>query len=405
MPSAPAAASPSALLTERAEVADLAASVRRHGLMALDTEFVSERTYRPVLGLLQVATPDGVFLIDPLAADAPDQPIWEVMADPTVCTVVHALYEEARFCLRRTGRPPGQLFDVQLAAAFNGSHYPIAYDKLVSQQLRRGLGPSQSRTDWLKRPLTEPQLRYAADDVRWLLPLRERLRARMQVNRSLEWFSQEIDQRLLELQRSDANAMAWRRLPGIGKLEPRSLAALQELVAWRTSEAAHADIPLRRVVRDDLLVSIAQQRPRTLDELLSLRGSGELRRQQLAPILRAISRVYDLPEADLPKREHRLRKPKPKRAAILFLEAVLTAACERHQIDPSLVGSSGQLRALIAWDANGRDPEQHPPLLQGWRGEVCGNALLDALDGQVALRLHDPQAAQPLAIVGPSGAH
>lgn len=404
MPSARAAASPTALLTERAQVGDLAASVRRHGIMGLDTEFVSERTYRPVLALVQVATPDGLFLIDPLAPGAPDQPIWEAMADPAVCTVVHAMYEEARFCLRRTGRAPGRLFDVQLAAAFNGAHYPIAYDKLVGQELRRGLGPSQSRTDWLKRPLTEPQLRYAADDVRWLLPLRERLRTRMQANQSIGWFQQEMDHRLLEIQQVDARATNWRRLPGTGKLEPRSLAALQELAEWRTSEAAKADIPLRRVVRDDLLVSIAQQRPGTLSELLSLRGGSELRRQHRIPILRAVERAYDVAEADLPRRERPLRQPKPKRAALLFLEAVLTAACERHRIDPSLVGSSGQLRQLIAWDANGRDSERRPPLLQGWRAEVCGDALLDALNGQVSLRLHDPQAAQPLAVVGTGGA-
>ncbi len=399
MPAAPAATRPLTLLTERAEVADLAASVRRHGLMGLDTEFVSERTYRPVLGLVQVATPDGLFLIDPLAPDEPDQPIWEAMADPGVLTVVHALYEEARFCLRRSGRLPGQLFDVQLGAAFNGAHYPIAYDKLVGQELRRGLGPSQSRTDWLKRPLTPPQLRYAADDVRWLLPLRERLEARMRANRSLGWFEEEMSQRLRELGRGGDRAV-WRRLAGSGKLQPRSLAALRELAEWRVREAEAADLPLRWIVRDDLLVGIAQQLPRSFEELLSLRGGSELRRQHRAPILRAVQDAYDLPEPELPQRERPLRQPKPKRAALLFLEAVLTAACERYRVDPSLVGSSGQLRALIAWDANGRDPELRPPLLRGWRGKVCGEALLDALDGQVSLRLHDPQAAQPLAVVG-----
>ena len=403
MPSAPAAASSTALLVEQAEVSDLAASVRRHGIMGLDTEFVSERTYRPVLALVQVATPDGVFLIDPLAPGEPDQPIWDAMADADVCTVVHALHEEARFCLRRTGRLPGDLFDVQLGAAFNGSHYPIAYDKLVGQELRRSLGPSQSRTDWLQRPLTGPQMRYAADDVRWLLPLRDRLQARMQANQSLGWFQEEMSQRLRELERGGGEGV-WRRLAGSGKLQPRSLAALRELAQWREHEAARADVPLRRVARDDLLIGIAQQRPSNLEELLSLRGGRDLRRQHRTPILRAVQRALDLAEPDLPQRERPQRQPKPKRAALLFLEAVLTAACERHRVDPSLVGSSGQLRQLVAWNANGRDPDRRPPLLRGWRAEVCGDALLDALSGQVSLRLSDPQAAQPLAMVGTGGA-
>ena len=165
------------LLDRHEDVAELADRIRADGIMGLDTEFVSERTYQPQLALLQVSTRDEIFLIDPLAEhiqEAPDQPIWDAMADPSVRTIVHAHDQEAQFCLQRTGRAPGDLFDVQLAAAFSGHYYPIAYDKLVGRELRRGVGPSQSRTNWLQRPLTSAQCRYAAEDVRWLMRLHDR---------------------------------------------------------------------------------------------------------------------------------------------------------------------------------------------------------------------------------------
>jgi len=186
--------------------------------MGLDTEFVSERTYQPTLALLQVATRNEIFLIDPLAdhiQKAPDQPIWDLMADPSVRTVVHAHDQEAQFCLQRTGQPPGDLFDVQLAAAFSGHYYPIAYDKLVGRELSRSVGPSQSRTNWLQRPLTKAQQRYAADDVRWLILLHDRFLERLSDDpqqRRFRWLREETSNRLHRLSRRETDR--WRRLSG-----------------------------------------------------------------------------------------------------------------------------------------------------------------------------------------------
>ncbi len=405
--SAHATSSTDVLLDRHADVAALAERIRADGLMGLDTEFVSERSYQPKLALLQVATPDDLFLIDPLAPDPdgpPDQPIWDAMADPSVRTIVHAHDQEALFCLQRTGRLPGDLFDVQLAAAFGGHYFPIAYDKLVNRELQRGVGPSQSRTNWLQRPLTDAQRRYAADDVRWLIPLHDRLLDRLSDQgdaRRVEWLREETETRLSKL--SSRGADRWRRLSGATKLSPRSLAALRELSQWRERTAATRDVPLRRIASDDILVAIAATRPASRDELSSVRGLGQLKQTYHADVLRAVAAALALPEDDLPPRASRHHGGKPSRMVVLFLESVLAAGCAERRVDPDLVGGGSQLRALIAWHQQGRPNDQAPPLLSGWRGELCGGPLLDALEGRLSLKISDPLAAQPLALAGPNG--
>ena len=406
MPLSNALASNSAvrLLERHEDVAALADRIRSFGMMGLDTEFVSERTYQPQLALLQVATPDEICLIDPLSEliqEAPDQPIWDLMTDPGICTIVHAHDQEAQFCFHRTGKPPGDLFDVQLAAAFSGHYFPIAYDKLVARELRRDVGPSQSRTNWLQRPLTDAQRRYAADDVRWLFRLHESFVNRMSqdpAEERLAWLREETDLRLSRLSRREVDR--WRRLSGASKLSPRSLAALQELSSWREGVARIRNVPFRRIAPDDLLIAVAATRPESRSELSSVRGIGQLKQSYFQDVLEAVETALAVPEEALPARANRHHGGKPSRMVILFLESVLAAACASHEIDAELVGSSAQLRTLVAWNENGRPPEQLPPLLQGWRGEVCGQPLLDALEGRISLSISDPLSANPLAVAG-----
>ncbi|MDE2966652.1 MAG: HRDC domain-containing protein [Chloroflexota bacterium] len=396
------------LLDRHEDVVELADRIRADGVMGLDTEFISERTYQPQLALLQVSTRDEIFLIDPLAdhiQEAPDQPIWDLMADASVRTVVHSLDQEAQFCVQRTGKAPGDLFDVQLAAAFSGHYYPIAYDKLVGRELRRGVGPSQSRTNWLQRPLTSAQCRYAADDVRWLIGLHDRFLSRMSEDPGqwrFDWLREETEARLGRLSRRETER--WRRLSGANKLPPRSLAALRELSSWRESVASERNVPFRRIASDDLLVAIASTRPTSTAELSSVRGIGQIKQAYFADVLGAVESALAIPDAELPARASRHHGGKPSRMVVLFLESVLAAACATHEIDPDLVGGSSQLRALVSWNENGRPAERRPGLITGWRGEVCGEPLLDALEGRISLRINDPLSANPLAVGGlPSG--
>ena len=394
------------VLRTRDQAVQLAQDVRAAGIMGLDTEFVSERTYYPQLALLQVATPDAVFLIDPLAGDGVDQPIWEAMTDPAVRTVVHAYEQEARFCLDRTGRPPGDLFDVQLASAFCGYRYPIALASLLETELGQRAGPSQSRSDWLRRPLSRAQLRYAAEDVEWLLPLHDALSGRLRAadgGRRLRWLAAETQSRLDDLQAPRGDSR-WRKLSGSGRLGRRSLAALEELHHWREAAAADDDQPVRQVAKDDQLVAVAASLPASVADLQNLRACGNLSRSAREPMLAAVRRALQRPESSLPQRSPQTREAKPSRVLTLFLETVLESACARHDINAGLVGGSSELRSVLRWCRNGRDRDDAPRLLQGWRSEVCGQDLLDAIDGRVALRIDDVRSDRPITVAAASSA-
>lgn len=388
-------------IADREAAAAVAESIRSHGVMGLDTEFITERSFRPLLALVQVSTPDGTWIIDPLADGAPDQPIWECMADPAITTVVHAHEQETRFCLERAGRPPAGLFDVQLAAGFAGHRFPISYSALVGSALGRKPAASQSRSEWTRRPLSRAQLEYAADDVHWLLPLHRRLSRKLNARGRLGWVGEELEDRIARVQsgqsgdREDAEPK-WRKLPGAGKLGPRPLAALRELDAWRRSEAARADLPLKRIARDEIIVAAAAALPRSLDDLLRIRGLSEVPRRCRRPILEAVDRALALPEDALPE-PHRRDRAAAGKALRRFLEAVLESASARHGIDSRLVGTAADLNDLIAHRLAPDGAARTPRLLSGWRREICGGELCDAIDGRVALRIADPRAEQPLA--------
>ena len=382
-------------LTRPEQVAELVESIHEHRIFALDTEFITERTYRPQLALVQVATPDLVAVLDPLAGQAVDQPIWDAVADAGIVTVVHAHEQESRFCVQRCGRPPENLFDVQLAAGFCGYHFPIAHGALVRGELDREVAASQSRTDWTLRPLSESQLRYAADDVAWLLPLYEGFRERLASDERERWLREETETRTAALEPdAQADIPRWRKLSGRRRLSRRGLAALRELHGWRDRVAATTDSPLKRIARDESLVAIASTLPRSLDDLARVRGGGEVARRHRAEIVEAVARSLELPDSELPERL--TNTPSPPRTLMSFVAALLESLCDDHEIDSQLLASHADVRELINWVRRSRRDGEPPRLLRGWRRELAGETILAALEGRVSLRVGDATGQQPL---------
>ena len=382
-------------LTSPEQTAELLDSIRRCGIFALDTEFSSGRSYKPHLALVQVATPERIALIDPLAEGLPDQPIWEAVADPAITTVVHAHDQESRFCLERTGHLPQNLYDVQLAAGFCEHRFPIGYGVLVREELDVDAAPSQSRTDWTRRPLSRPQLHYAADDVRWLLPLHDRFSARLAADRRADWLRDELQQRVGALE-SDAEAATprWRKLSGARRLNRRGLAALRELHAWRNGAARAADSPLKRIARDDVLVAVASTLPATFDDLQRVSGVETVPHRYREPMLEAVRRAIELSDDRLPRRV--VEPPPPPRTLTSFVDALLDALCAEHRIDSKLVAAAADVREAVEWARASQSQGAPPRLLRGWRRELAGDAILAALDGRISLRIADPGGEQPL---------
>lgn len=390
---------PPAVLTEPSAAAALGEEISVAGRFALDTEFISERSYRPELALVQVATPTRLALIDPLAV--PDlHRFWSLVADPVVETVVHAGEQEARFCWFAVGALPGALRDVQLAAAFAGEPYPLTYGSLVQRILGVVPAQGQARTDWLRRPLTGAQLVYAEEDVRHLLPLWERLAARLAALGREDWFQEESERRLTAL-RTELTTSRWWRVAGSQRLNRRGRAVVRELAEWREGVAERRNRPRQQVAPDHLLVALAETRPRDRAEARRVRGCERLNDADLEALVKGITRALALPEAELPEHARRPQEPPQARMLATLLQAVLESLCAEQEIAATVVGGADNLRELVLWHLDGRDSSMPPALLQGWRAAFCGDRLEAALYGKIAVRVRDPHARHPLELSPP----
>ena len=227
-------------------------------VIAFDTEFVSEDTFRPELCLIQIAADGELAVIDPTAIED-IRPFWVVLAANGHETIVHAGRSEVDFCLDAIGRPPSNLFDVQIGAGLAGMEYPTSYGALISRLLKKKLGKHETRTDWRRRPLSKRQIDYALDDVRHLAEIRNILGQKLEAAGRVDWWPEEMARWLDKLDES-RNHDPWRRVSGNSGLDARSLAILREIYAWRNEEAAHKNRPAKRVLRDDLLIEIAKQK-------------------------------------------------------------------------------------------------------------------------------------------------
>ncbi len=240
---------PEEIVAAPGELAACCDHLSGHSHFGFDTEFVGEDTYHPRLCLIQAATPDRLFLIDPLSA-GPLDAFWDLVVDPGRVVVVHAGREEVRLCRLGAGKTPGNLFDLQIAAGMVGMTYPLGHGPLVGQVLGVRLSKGETRTEWRDRPLTPEQIRYAFDDVRYLLPTWGKLSGRLEKMGRTEWAREEFTR--LARTASPEEPIAeekWRKLRGIGSLDRRRLAAARALFNWREETAARTNRPARTIVR------------------------------------------------------------------------------------------------------------------------------------------------------------
>jgi ribonuclease D len=361
-----------------------------------DTEFVGENSYHPELCLLQVATPSTLYLIDPLALDSLD-PFWDLVVDPGRTVVVHAGREEVRLCHIACGKTPTNLVDLQIAAGMVGLPYPLGHGPLIQHVLGKRISKGETLTEWRTRPLTPAQIRYAFDDVRYLLAVWHKLRDKLHKLERMEWARQEFA-RLIDAATPDASdtdnvGEKWRRLKGCGALDRRKLAVARELFIWREHKAAELNRPARVLVRDDLLVEIARRNPRHARELAVVRG---LAHRFLDEIFEAIQRARALPNDRLPEAMERDFDPPQVGVAVSLLQVALADLASRRELAPNLIATNADLKAIVraAWAGDVRQADSL--LLSGWREHAVLPELLAILEGKRWLRLADLKSSTPL---------
>lgn len=364
--------------------------------IAFDTEFVGEHSYRPELCLIQVATEERLIVIDPFSV-GPLEPFWELLADRDRQVVVHAGREEIRMCRYGIGRPPANLIDLQVAAGFVGLTYPISYAGLVHDVLGERIAKGETLTDWRRRPLTPAQMKYAFDDVRFLLPAWSRLTDALNKRRRMDWVAEEFQTSVRRaLNDEDPTTERWRKVKGLGGLDRRGLAVARELIAWRDRTAERQNRPPRTVVRDDLIAELARRQPRTLEDLAAVRG---IPKSEQADVLAAVriatsSRSESWP--DLPEREI-----DPPNLTLLtqLLNVVLAEFADRERLAVNLCTTQSDLRAVVRSKQSGEPIAADNVLASGWRSRVVLPHLLAVLDGTKAVRVSDPNAIHPIGVV------
>lgn len=342
-----------------------AALFRLHGAerLALDTEFMRERTYHPQLCLVQIATEADCVLIDPLAG-LDLAPLHELLQDRARLKILHAARQDLEVLLLTGGSVPGPIFDTQVAAALLGFPAQVGYAELVARQLGHSIDKGQTRTDWSKRPLTAAQLAYAADDVRHLLALHTELQAALTAKGRGDWVAEETaGYEDPSLYRTDP-AAAWRRLKGLNRLRPAEQAAARALAEWRERRAQEADKPRGWILADEALYTLAMRAPETIGDLekLEVLPAGLVRRrgEELCELLRQ-ARTSDVAPIEPPRRP--TNEEQALAAALLKIVREQAAALG---IGPEVLGTRRDVEAI----AFGSMPLEKSPLLQGWRRTV-----------------------------------
>jgi ribonuclease D len=382
------------IVTQPEQLAACCEYLATAGRFGFDTEFVGEDSYHPRLCLVQVATAERLILIDPFTT-GPLEAFWKLVVDPAIEKVVHAGREEVRMCQLWGRQAPANLCDVQIAAGLIGLAYPLGYGTLVQQLLGVQTGKIETLTEWRERPLTRAQIRYAFDDVRYLLPVWQRLSARLEKLGRLDWAREEFDRLATTLRPEEVAPEKWRKLRGLGSLDRRRLAVVRQLYLWREETAARLNRPPRTVVRDDLLVEIARHNPLRERDLQVIRG---LPRRDLPAILTAVEEARRLPPEQCPLPAEREQDLPQVTLVGGVLQAVLGDLCARWRLAPGLVASNQDVKNLVRARLQDSDLPADSPLARGWRRQHILPELAALLDGRRSLRISDVRAESPFTI-------
>jgi ribonuclease D len=373
------------VITQPDQLAEILYHLRSVGTFAFDSEFIGELTYVPQLCLIQVASSDRVALIDPLAK-LDLTPFWELVADASVQKIVHAGQQDVEPVFRALDRPPANLFDTQIAGAFIGLGYPLSLSKLVGALVGVRLSKGLTFTHWDRRPLSEQQLRYAADDVRYLPALHHEINKRLEAAGHADWALAEsaalADPSLYEF---DPQTQ-YLKIRGGGTLAPRNLAVLRELTIWRDRTAQAENVPPRTLLRDEVLIDLARTPPRTEADLLRVRGLPRpVEAHYGADLVAACARAIALPEPQLPSSpNHEPTPPEKFRADALFF--AMQTWCAGRQIDPNIIASRQEIGEFMRLWRSGEDPSSLR-VLRSWRKDAIGQHLLDLLQGKATLHV------------------
>ncbi|MGJ0510075.1 MAG: ribonuclease D [Methylocystis sp.] len=370
------------LLTTTDELAAVCERFSRHPFVTVDTEFLRETTFWPKVCVIQIASPQEAVAIDALAEDIDLSPFFELMANSGVVKVFHAARQDLEIIWRLARLIPAPLFDTQVAAMVCGFGEQASYLELVKAISRASLDKSSRFTDWSRRPLSPAQIDYAIADVTHLRDIYTTLRARLERSNRLEWLADEMETLTSPATYEQHPENAWERLRHRAR-KPRDLAVLMELAAWREAEAQSRDVPRSRVLKDDVLVEIAQSAPKNAEALANLRSlpKGMERSRAGAEILAAVTRGLARDPASMPRIERERRGSNG--ATVELLKVLLRQVTEQTGVAAKMIATVEDLEAIAS------DDHANVQALKGWRRTIFGEKALELKSGRLALAVEN----------------
>lgn len=369
------------LITTTADLAAACSRLAKHPVITVDTEFLRETTYYPLLCVVQMASAEEAVVVDALAEGIDLKPFFELMGNEAVLKVFHAARQDIEIIWHQAGIIPHPVFDTQVAAMVLGYGDSIAYDQLVEKVTGHRPDKTHRFTDWSRRPLSKEQMHYAVSDVTHLRDVFAALDADLKKRRRSEWVSIEMEVLTSPRTYDFHPERAWERLKTRVR-KPKDLAVLMEVAAWREQEAQSRDVPRGRVLRDEAVSDIATHAPTTLEKLAHLRSvpKGFEKSKWGADIVAAVERGLARDFSTLPK----LEKPRNNSngaAIVELLKVLLRMTAERHAVASKVIATVDDLEEIAASD------EADVPALRGWRRELFGDAALKLKRGELALAI------------------
>jgi ribonuclease D len=347
--------------------------------ITVDTEFLRDKTYWPILCLIQIGGPDEAWCIDALADGIDLTPVFELLQKPDLLKVFHAARQDFEIFYHMTGKVPSPVFDTQVSAMVCGFGEQVAYDTLASKLAKARIDKTMRFTDWARRPLSEKQIAYALADVTHLRVVYEKIRDRLEKSGRAEWVAEEMAALTSPSLYAVDPRETWRRVK-VRNGKPRLLAVLREVAAWREETAQAKDVPRNRIMRDEGLVEIAAHTPKSRDDLSKLRSlRGSPGGAMGDAILEAVARGLAVPDKACPRAEPgRGFQQRPGPSADL-LKVLLKMKAEKHDVAQRLIASSDDIESIAL------DDNADVPALHGWRRELFGEDALALKHGKLAL--------------------
>ncbi len=365
----------------------LCAQIKICTWLALDTEFLREKTYYPKFCLLQIATPDWVACVDPIVLPELDM-LFEAIYNPAIVKVFHSSRQDLEIFYQLTGKLPTPIFDTQIAAPLLGFQDNPGYAMLVSSLLNVNLTKAHTRADWSKRPLSSAEIDYAADDVIYLCQIYQMMTEKLTQLGRADWLKQDFAE-LSEPTHYQVNPeKAWLKIKGKNKLTGKQLSIIQTLAEWREQHAQAENRPKNWLLRDELLFELAKLQPETVGELANIRGINEriVNRygKELCQLITAAKN-----RAPIPLHEHgkAAKKTQQQEAILDILTALVRIRAEENSLNPSILASRKDLEALLS------DEDDECPLLHGWRYTMAGRELVGLLKGELMLGIESDRLA------------